>query len=81
MSKPVLIVGNGNHAMDTSDALIIQKNGLALLPSSTTTDIEADLTNKAIVSKEFLELRLPKPPSTGTYSLKSVDGVVNWVSE
>lgn len=81
ISKPVLIVGNGNHANDTSDALIIQKNGLALLPSSTTTDIEADLTNKAIVSKEFLELRLPKPPSTGTYSLKSVDGVVNWVSE
>ena len=79
ISKPVLIVGNGNHANDTSDALIIQKNGLALLPSSTTTDIEADLTNKAIVSKEYLDIRIPKPPTTGNFVLKSADGVVSWV--
>lgn len=47
-------VGNGTSSVDTGDAFTILKNGLATLPSVTNDLISAELTGKAVVTKEYL---------------------------
>ena len=50
-------------------------------------DLERDVVvyrtadNKTVITREYLDIRIPKPPTTGNYVLKSVDGVVSWVAE
>lgn len=51
-------IGNGFNEFNKSDALLIYKNGLALLPSVTNSLIE-NATGKAIVTREYLESILP----------------------
>lgn len=76
-TDPVFMIGNGETSLAPSNALVILKNGLTTLPSVTNTLIDAN--NKAVITKEYLDIRIPKPPTTGEYVLKSVDGVVSWV--
>ena len=74
----LFVVGNGNNAInELSEALNLKKNGHLTLPSVDNTMI--DTSPKSVVTKEYLDIRIPKPPTTGEYILKSVDGVVSWV--
>ena len=36
---------------------------------------------KEAANKNYVDIRVPIPPSNGTYILKSVDGITSWVSE
>ena len=74
-------VGVGNLVNDVTevrkDGFNVYQNGLVTAPSLTTSLIEAN--NKAVTTKEYLDIRIPKPPTTGEYTLKSINGVVSWV--
>ena len=59
------------------DGLSVFRNGLVTAPRLTTTHI--DTNPRSLVTKEYLDLRIPKPPTTGKYTLKSINGVVSWV--
>ena len=59
------------------DGLSVYRNGLVTAPQLTTTHI--DTNPRSLVTKEYLDLRIPKPPTTGEYTLKSINGVVSWV--
>ena len=59
------------------DGLSVFRNGLVTAPRLTTTHI--DTNPRSLVTKEYLDLRIPKPPTTGEYTLKSINGVVSWV--
>ena len=54
---------------------------------SVLTDLERDVVvyrtadNKTVITREYLDIRIPKPPTTGEYTLKSINGVVSWVAE
>ncbi len=78
----LFVIGNGNDDITPvvkSEALNIKKNGHATLPSVNNTIIDTD--NKSIITKEYLDIRIPKPPTTGNHVLKAVNGVVSWVTE
>ena len=60
-----------------SEALNLKKNGHLTLPSVTNSMI--DTSDKSVITKEFLDIRIPPPPTTGDYTLKSVNGVIGWV--
>ena len=79
----LFVIGNGFKNPTTgiatySNALEIRNNGHTLLPSTTATMIEGNV--KSVITKEYLDIRIPKPPTTGEYALKSINGVVSWVS-
>ena len=79
----LFVIGNGFKNPTTgiatySNALEIRNNGHTLLPSTTATMIEGNV--KSVITKEYLDIRIPKPPTTGEYTLKSINGVVSWVS-
>lgn len=78
----LFVIGNGFKNPTTgiatySNALEIRNNGHTLLPSTTATMIEGNV--KSVITKEYLDIRIPKPPTTGEYTLKSINGVVSWV--
>ena len=75
----LFVVGNGGATIGSkSEALNIKKNGHATLPSVNDTMIDTDI--KSVITKEYLDIRIPKPPTTGNFVLKSVDGLVSWVT-
>lgn len=74
-------IGNGANDLIRSDALTVYKSGLATLPSVNNNLISADESGRAIITKEFLDIRIPKPPDNGNYSLESYNGVVRWVKK
>ena len=55
----------------------ISNHPVLTAPRLTTTHI--DTNPRSLVTKEYLDLRIPKPPTTGEYTLKSINGVVSWV--
>ncbi|BFM41746.1 hypothetical protein CFS9_03870 [Flavobacterium sp. CFS9] len=83
-------IGNGRSDSSTewspsrSDALTVLKNGLATLPSVTNALIEAELTGKAVLTKEYLDARIGKiaPASaidTGsTGEIRIANGYIYW---
>ena len=74
----LFVVGNGNNVInELSEALNLKKNGHLTLPSVTNSMI--DTSDKSVITKEYLDIRIPKPPTTGEYALKSINGVVSWV--
>ncbi len=66
-----------NGTIIRRDGLSVYRNGLVTAPQLTTTHI--DTNPRSLVTKEYLDLRIPKPPTTGEYTLKSINGVVSWV--
>jgi len=72
-------VGIGTSQDDRKDGITLLKNGLMVLPTVTTTLVDSNA--KAVVTKEYLDIRIPKPPTTGNHVLKAVNGVVSWVTE
>lgn len=74
----VFVVGNGTNNANRSNAFIIQKNGLATLPSVTNTLIDAEPTGKAITTKEWVNLTINN--SVGDYIPLSQKGIVNGVA-
>ena len=66
-----------NNGIRRQDGLSVFRNGLVTAPQLTTTHI--DTNPRSLVTKEYLDLRIPKPPTTGEYTLKSINGVVSWV--
>lgn len=71
----------GPGGEDRMNALSVFKNGEAWFDELTVDKIENSKSNKVVVTKEYLDLRVPTPPETGTHVLKSVNGVVSWVAE
>ena len=43
-------------------------------------DMTVDLPNIS-VQKKYVDDKMPTPPATGTYILKSINGVIQWVAE
>ena len=37
--------------------------------------------NNSFVQKKYVDDKMPTPPATGTYILKSINGVIQWVAE
>ena len=72
-------LSQNNGTIIRRDGLSVYRNGLVTTPSLTPE--LTDTSNRAVVTKEYLDIRIPKPPTTGNYVLKSVDGVVSWVTE
>ncbi len=54
----ILVVGSGTEFV-RSDAFVILKNGLATLPKVTNALITAEVTGKAVVTKEYLNSVIP----------------------
>lgn len=74
-------IGIGNADNNRKNALSVFKNGEAWFDELTPSKIDNSKSNKVAVTKEYLDMRVPKPPATGTHVLKSVNGVVSWVAE
>ncbi|MGV0753989.1 hypothetical protein [Empedobacter brevis] len=72
-------IGCGIHENARADAIKGLKNGLVTLPTITTALVDSNA--KAVVTKEYLDIRIPKPPTTGNHVLKAVNGVVSWIAE
>jgi hypothetical protein len=70
-------IGNGTSDLNRSDAFIILKNGLASLPSVTTTLI-ADGNNKAIVTKEYINEKVLQFKTTAPASANDL-GIVGQI--
>lgn len=70
-------LGCGRNFETRADAIKVYKNGLMLLPSVTTELIESNI--KSVVTKEYVDLRIPPPPKNGDYKLEVRNGIVMWV--
>ena len=78
-TKPLFVVGNGNiqnaennYGVNTrSDALMVRLNGSVEAPSLTTSLINADITGKIIITKEYLNGVLPTPPDGSETKINS----------
>ena len=66
-----------NGTIIRRDGLSVYRNGLVLIPTTNNALIEGNV--KSVITKEYLDIRIPKPPTTGGYTLKSINGVVSWV--
>ena len=66
-----------NGTIIRRDGLSVYRNGLVLTPTTNNALIEGNV--KSVITKEYLDIRIPKPPTTGEYTLKSINGVVSWV--
>lgn len=59
---------------------ILDVGGLsALLTDEATNPLDSSWSPAGIVVHQDLDVRIPKPPLSGTYLLQSVDGSVSWV--
>lgn len=69
--KKLFVIGNGNIAnnntnftvLSRSDAFVVRKNGLAVLPSITNALIAAESTGKVLITREYLTSVLPSSPT------------------
>lgn len=57
-SDRLFVIGNGTATTSRSDALLVRKDGLTTLPSTTNALIDADPTGKAVVTKEWATANL-----------------------
>lgn len=57
-SDRLFVIGNGTATTSRSDALLVRKDGLTTLPSTTIALIDADPTGKAVVTKEWATANL-----------------------
>lgn len=87
-SNGVFVATGINQADQTALLMFIEfstnssKQGTFPIYSTGGTLFVGDATNNQhAVNKKQLDLRVPTPPATGNYILKSVDGVVSWVTE
>ena len=64
-----------------SNNFSIEGTGAGFPGATYIADYSASYTDRSLVDKAFVDLRVPAPPTTGTFILQSVDGVVNWVSQ
>lgn len=53
-TERVFTIANGTSNEERSNALVVYKNGLIVAPSSTNQLINDDLTNKSLITKEYL---------------------------
>jgi hypothetical protein len=83
-TKAIFVVGNGvitdnddtYPVFSRSDALIVRMNGVATLPSVTNALITSESTGKAVVTREYLESKIPtnlQKIITASYVLTSAD--------
>lgn len=68
----LFVIGNGIHYTNPSDALIILKDGTITAPSLTTSLINSG-EDKTLVTKEYVDRKLPKTISDATYILLEED--------
>lgn len=53
----------------------------ALLTNEDGNPLSTDWSPSGVVVHQDLDIRIPKPPLTGNYVLKSQNGIVTWVSD
>lgn len=53
--------------------------GAVVSVNGQTGEVELDAADIGAVTEEYVDLRVPVPPVSGSYTLQSVDGVTSWV--
>ncbi|MCK4561540.1 MAG: hypothetical protein KAT78_01410, partial [Flavobacteriaceae bacterium] len=77
LTDRLFVIGNGTGFSTKSDALTILKNGIIIAPSLTNELINT-AGNKALITKEYIDVLKPKTYAIGDVAL---GGVIFWVDE